>query len=66
MAAAIAAALAIPGMARGGETTDIRWLDRGDAASACIGDPATPACAVETLLACRIRGLPALCSAVWN
>ena len=64
MAAAIAAALVIPGMARGGETTDIRWLDRGDAASACIGDPATPACAVETLLACRIRSEASLCASV--
>jgi hypothetical protein len=64
LAAAIAAALAIPGMARAGETTEIRWLDRSDAASACIGDPATPACAVETLLACRIRGAAPLCASV--
>ena len=64
MAAAISAVLALSGPAFAGDAPDFRWLDRGDAASACIGDPATPACAVETLLACRIRGEAALCAAV--
>ncbi len=34
------------------------------ATSACIGQPTTPVCAVETLLACWMRGQPALCRAV--
>lgn len=63
-AAAISAVLALPGMGFAGESPGFRWLDRTDAASDCIGDPATPACAVETLLACRIRGEAPLCAAV--
>lgn len=34
------------------------------ATSGCIGQPTTPVCAVETLLACWVRGQPALCRAV--
>ena len=64
MAAAISAFPALSGMAFAGDAPDFRWLDRTDAASACIGDPATPSCAVETLLACRIRGEASLCAAV--
>ncbi|MEK9970533.1 MAG: hypothetical protein VW600_15435 [Ferrovibrio sp.] len=34
--------------------------------SRCIGNPQTPLCAVETLLACFARRDPALCRAVWS
>ncbi len=34
------------------------------ATSTCLGAPATPACATETLLACLARGDAALCRAV--
>ena len=34
------------------------------ATSACIGQPTTPVCAVETLLACWVRGQSGLCRAV--
>jgi hypothetical protein len=69
MAAAVLAVLALSGIAitgavRAGQHPEIRVLDRANASSACIGDPATPSCAVETLLACRIRGEEALCAAV--
>ena len=34
------------------------------ATSGCIGQPTTPICAVETLLACWVRGQPTLCRTV--
>ena len=34
---------------------EIRSITRTEATSQCIGDPRTPLCAVETLLACFTR-----------
>ncbi len=38
-----------------------RWIGPRDASSTCLGDMRLPACAVETDIACRVRGTPALC-----
>ena len=62
--AAFPAVLALAGAAFAGAAQQHRWLDRTGTSSGCIGDSATPECAVETLLACRLRRDAALCAAV--
>lgn len=66
-AAAAAFALLVALAPRGAqpeESAGIFWLDRTGASSVCIGEAATPLCAVETLLACRLRGEATLCTVV--
>lgn len=46
------------------QDAEIRFIDRTGASSECVGDPKTAVCAVETALACRIRGDGALCRRV--
>ena len=53
---------ALPGTGEAEE--EIRWLDRQGSSSDCIGSPASAVCAVETALACRLRGDAALCRTV--
>ena len=43
---------------------EIRSITRTEATSQCIGDPRTPLCAVETLLACFTRHDMSLCRRV--
>ncbi|WP_337998184.1 hypothetical protein [Oleispirillum naphthae] len=54
------------GVARAGETfpSDVRTITATGATSSCIGDPKTPVCAVETLLACFARRAAPLCRSV--
>lgn len=40
---------------------EIRYVERDGATSDCIGDPKTPLCAVESWIACDIRGDIELC-----
>jgi hypothetical protein len=42
-----------------------RMLTKDSATSKCLGDPRTPLCAVETLLACQRRGTKRLCDSIW-
>ena len=42
----------------------VRVITPTRATSTCIGDPKTPICAVETLLACRVRKNQKLCDLV--
>ena len=62
---ALAAALCAPppALAADGETypTAERVITETEATSTCIGDPRTPVCAVETLLACIARSDRELC-----
>jgi len=53
-----------PHAAAGQAEEDIRWVDRTGASSDCIGSPVSATCAVETALACRVRGDAELCEAV--
>ena len=47
--------------------TPLNIITFDSAASTCIGKPVTPLCAVETLLACFVRGGYSLCrSAFWS
>ncbi len=43
---------------------ELRFISMEDATSQCIGNPKTPLCAVETLLACFTRVDPSLCQMV--
>ncbi len=43
---------------------EIRTITQTESTSKCIGDPRTPLCAVETLLACNIRGQIELCQMI--
>ncbi len=43
---------------------EIRVITPTEATSKCIGDPRTPICAMETLMACFIRKTRSLCEAV--
>lgn len=56
--------LSWPMPAAGQGVEDIGWLDRVGASSDCIGLPVSATCAVETALACRIRGDADLCETV--
>lgn len=62
--AALLAGLTLTRGAAAGQHPELSVLDRINASSGCIGAPATPECAVETLLACRIRGDATLCAAI--
>lgn len=64
LSAVALAALALAGAAYADTAPEFSFVDRADASSRCIGDPATPVCAVETLLACRVRGEARLCATV--
>lgn len=44
--------------------SEIRVITQTNETSECIGDPRTPVCAVETLLACFIRQQRSLCETV--
>ena len=48
----------------GSEEEQVRRITPTEADSACIGDPVTPVCAVETLFACFARLDAELCRAV--
>jgi hypothetical protein len=54
----------MPALPAPAQDADIRFIDRTGASSACVGDPKTAVCAVETALACRIRQDAALCERV--
>lgn len=54
-------ALAAEAWAGGKEEAEIRTITATTATSDCIGDPRTPVCAVETVLACFARLDRALC-----
>lgn len=41
--------------------TDVRVITEDMSSSACIGETSTPVCAVETWLACPVRGLEKYC-----
>ncbi|OIQ97873.1 hypothetical protein GALL_200550 [mine drainage metagenome] len=60
---AMAADPGLPPLARPGQWYYVTQSD-GNSSSHCIGSPATPLCAVETLLACFQRGQMALCRLV--
>ncbi len=55
--------VSFPGSIRGQEG-QIRRITPTEADSACIGNPVTPLCAVETWLACKARDDLSLCRAV--
>ncbi|MEO5336789.1 MAG: hypothetical protein H7841_07845 [Magnetospirillum sp. WYHS-4] len=57
-------ALAADAWAGGKDEGEIRSITATTATSDCIGDPRTPVCAVETLLACLARSSPDLCTMV--
>lgn len=63
--AVIAALLLCVAPGHAGETIpppdEVRFIDRHGASSDCIGDVSTPLCAVETFLACKVRGDAQIC-----
>lgn len=63
-------ALAVPDFARADDALKgfkgIRSITRTHSDSRCIGDPRTPLCAAETLMACWARQAPDLCKMVWD
>jgi hypothetical protein len=50
--------------AREFDPNDIRIITPTEATSTCIGEPKTPVCAVETMMACMVRRDESLCRRV--
>ena len=60
----ILAALAVWQSACADDPADIRFITATRATSACIGEPKTPLCAIDTWNTCNQREDPTLCSVV--